>query len=254
MSFVVVIPARFASTRFPGKPLAVINGKTMLAHVFERAKESGANRIIVATDDHRISEEAQKFGAEVCMTSEDHQSGTSRISEVIEKCKIDAEQIIVNVQGDEPFIPPENIQQVADALLQHPQIPMSTLCYPITESSDLLNPNVVKVVTTKENLAIYFSRSVIPYPREYMQGNQLTCPLGDIPHTYYRHIGIYGYRAGFIDTYMKMPSANLEKIESLEQLKVLENGYDIMVQVSKKAPPHGVDTPEDLQKLNASFM
>ncbi|MFC3120265.1 3-deoxy-manno-octulosonate cytidylyltransferase [Agaribacter flavus] len=249
MSFIVVIPARYASTRFPGKPLAKINGRPMLAHVYERAQASGAKRVIIATDDERIATLVKDIGAELCMTSEHHTSGTTRISEVIETCAIADDEIVVNVQGDEPFIPSENIQQVAENLARYADYPMATLCFPITCDEDLFNPNVVKVVQNTNGSALYFSRSPIPYPQGFVQNHGLSKPLAALPTSYYRHIGIYAYRAGFVKQYVLLPSSSLETTESLEQLRVLENGHSIHVETSKAAPPHGVDTPEDLARL-----
>ncbi|GLR70459.1 3-deoxy-manno-octulosonate cytidylyltransferase [Agaribacter marinus] len=250
MQFTVVIPARYASTRFPGKPLAQIRGKAMLAHVHDRAIESGASRIIVATDDDRIASLVQQFGGELCMTGAHHVSGTTRISEVIQNCNISENEIVVNVQGDEPFIPAENIRQVASNLSKFDDYPMATLCYPIAETDDLLNPNVVKVVQSEAGSALYFSRSPIPFPAKYMSDGKLTVALSQIPMTFYRHIGIYAYRAGFVKKYASMSAAPLETTESLEQLRVLANGFPIHIEASKAAPPHGVDTPEDLARLS----
>jgi 3-deoxy-manno-octulosonate cytidylyltransferase (CMP-KDO synthetase) len=250
--FTVVIPARFASSRFPGKPLALIQGKPMIQHVYERALEAGARQVIVATDDASIEQSAQGFGADVCMTSSDHDSGTTRIAEVIELRKIDNQEIVINVQGDEPFIPPTNIRQVADNLAQFTHYPMATLCFPITLPEDVLNPNIVKVVKDEHNKALYFSRAPIPYPRADMKVSEshgLT--LEKLSYDYFRHIGIYGYRAEFVTKFGQMRSSALEYCESLEQLRVLEHGYSIHVAQAVDAPPHGVDTPEDLAKLNA---
>ena len=254
MDFSVIIPARYGSTRFPGKPLALINNKPMIQHVFERAQESGAKQIIVATDDQRIADACHSFGAQVCMTADDHESGTSRLAEVIAKENIDEKQIVVNVQGDEPFIPAENIVQVAKNLADNPHVPMGTLAQVISNVDDILNPNVVKVVTNAKNLAMYFSRAVIPFDRNAMLSNDLTeLSLEDLPGKYLRHIGIYGYRAGFVSKYNELASTELESVESLEQLRVLWHGYNIHVDVAVKTPPHGVDTPEDLARLTAAI-
>ena len=249
--FTVVIPARFASTRFPGKPLALIQQKPMIQHVYERALEAGATQIIVATDDPRIEAAAQSFGADVCMTSDNHQSGTTRISEVINIRGIDDSQIVINVQGDEPFIPAANIRQVADNLALYAHFPMATLCYPILDSADVLNPNIVKVVKDCQHKALYFSRAPIPYPRDAIKtDSEGVLVLDKLDYSYYRHIGIYGYRAQFVKNFSNMSHSELESCESLEQLRVLEHGYAIHVDVAKDAPPHGVDTPEDLAKLS----
>jgi len=249
--FTVVIPARFASSRFPGKPLALIQQKPMIQHVYERALEAGAKQVIVATDDARIESAALRFGADVCMTSDNHQSGTTRISEVITKRGIADSEIVINVQGDEPFIPPANIRQVADNLARFAHFPMATLCYPISESADVLNPNIVKVVKDSEQKALYFSRAPIPYPRDAMKIDSHGClVLEKLDYHYFRHIGIYGYRAEFVKNFSEMGQSELEYCESLEQLRVLEHGHSIHVAVAMDAPPHGVDTPEDLAKLN----
>lgn len=258
--FTVVIPARFASSRFPGKPLALIGNKPMLQHVYERAVEAGANKIIIATDDERIQRTARGFDADVCMTSSDHQSGTTRIAEVILNRQIDDSEIVVNVQGDEPFIPPQNIRQVADNLKQFGSFPMATLCYPITNKDDVLNPNIVKVVKSLAGKALYFSRSPIPFARDHMRLDvngsltieSLTEQINLSMQAYFRHIGIYGYRANFVRTFSELGDSLLERYESLEQLRVLEHGYEIHIDVATGAPPHGVDTPEDLAKLNQS--
>ena len=249
MPFNVVIPARYASTRFPGKPLALIKGKPMIQHVHQRAIESGAEKVFVATDDKRIEDTCLSFGADVVMTDSQHENGTARIAEVVEKKSIDDEQIIINVQGDEPFIPPENIKQLAAMLDNNPNTQMSTLCHKIHDKDEVFNPNVVKVVMDESGHALYFSRSVIPYPRDFIKEGKLTCELSELPFAFYRHIGIYGYRAKFIKTYKALGDTTLSRYESLEQLRVLEKGYKIAVQASKVAPPQGVDTPEDLEKL-----
>ncbi|MFQ3250763.1 MAG: 3-deoxy-manno-octulosonate cytidylyltransferase (CMP-KDO synthetase) [Glaciecola sp.] len=250
LDFIVVIPARFGSTRFPGKPLALIKDKPMIQHVVERANEAGAKRVIVATDDKRIAEAVSAFGAEVCMTRNDHESGTTRIAEVLASLGFADDTIVVNVQGDEPFIPALNIQQVAQNLHDNNHIPMATLSYPIDDASDIFNPNVVKVVTNSNKHAMYFSRAPIPYARDEFAGkNNDDINLGDLSSLYLRHIGIYGYRAGFVKQYESMPATQLERTESLEQLRVLWHGHVIHVDVAAQAPPHGVDTPEDLAKL-----
>lgn len=245
MSFVVVIPARYGSTRFPGKPLALIKGKPMIQHVYERAIEAGAEKVIVATDDERIGNVVSAFGGQVCFTSDKHESGTERIAEVLSKLNIPASKVVVNVQGDEPFIPPENIQQVAKNLIDS-NMQMSTLCFPISHRADIDNSNVVKLVFAKNGKALYFSRAPIPYDRSWMQNTQSMQS-----NVYYRHVGIYAYTAGFIHQYITLESSQYETIESLEQLRVLYHGFDIHVDIAHEAPPHGVDTPEDLARINA---
>jgi len=244
MSFVVVIPARYGSTRFPGKPLAKIKGKPMIQHVYERAIEAGAEKVIVATDDERIGDVVTAFNGEVCFTGTQHESGTERIAEVLSRLNISPNTVIVNVQGDEPFIPPENIQQVAKNLINS-KMQMSTLCFPISHRADIDNSNVVKVVFAANGKALYFSRAPIPYDRSWTQNTQAMQS-----EAYYRHVGIYAYTAGFIHKYITLAPSVYETIESLEQLRVLYHGYDIHVDIAHEAPPHGVDTPEDLARLN----
>ena len=248
MSFTVVIPARYASTRFPGKPLVELAGKTMVQHVYERSLESGASRVIVATDDPRIESVAKGFGAEVCMTSADHPSGTDRLQEVVNKIGLADHEIVVNVQGDEPLIPAKLIDQVADNLAAHQDAGISTLAEPIETKTDLLNPNVVKVVTDIRGMALYFSRAPIAWPRDRMANDELPETLPSL-FAWRRHIGIYAYRVGFLNAYVQWSPAPIEKTESLEQLRALFNGVSIHVANAVEAPPAGVDTPEDLERL-----
>lgn len=249
MSFVVVIPARYASTRLPGKPLADIHGKPMVQHVVEKALQSGADRVIVATDDERVQQAlaacAGQAGFEVCMTSKDHQSGTERLAEVCRHYGFATDTIVVNVQGDEPLIPPVIIRQVADNLAAA-TAPMATLSVPIQDAAEVFNPNAVKVVTDQEGYALYFSRASIPWDRDRFAGNREQ--IGD---HYQRHIGIYAYRAGFIQRYVDWAPSLLEQIEALEQLRVLWYGEKIHVAQALEAPPVGVDTQADLDKVRA---
>lgn len=250
MNFIVVIPARYGSSRFPGKPLALIKGKPMIQHVVERANEAGAQKVIVATDDDRIATVVKAFGAQVCMTRNDHESGTTRIAEVLATLNYKDDTIVVNVQGDEPFIPAINIQQVAQNLHDNSHIPMATLGFPISDVNDIFNPNVVKVITNSSKHAMYFSRAAMPFDRDAFSKKSVdNMSMDDLSSVYLRHIGIYGYRAGFVKQYQSMSATQLEKTESLEQLRVLWHGHVIHVDVAKNAPPHGVDTPEDLQKF-----
>lgn len=213
MSFVVIIPARYASTRLPGKPLVDINGKPMIVHVLERARESGADRIIVATDHEDVARAVEAAGGEVCMTRADHQSGTERLAEVVEKCAFSDDTVIVNVQGDEPMIPATIIRQVADNLAQR-QVGMATLAVPIHNAEEAFNPNAVKVVLDAEGYALYFSRATIPWDRDrFAEG------LETVGDNFLRHLGIYGYRAGFIRRYVNWQPSPLEHIEMLEQLR-----------------------------------
>ena len=245
MSFVVVIPARFESSRLPGKVLADIAGKPMIQWVVEKALASGAEQVIVATDNDDVAKVVKGFGGEVCKTR-DHQSGTERLAEVMETYQFPDQQVIVNVQGDEPFIPIENITQVADNLSSQSQARMATLAMKIDDVAEALNPNAVKVLCDKNGYAMYFSRATIPYDRERFLNNKHIDAIGDF---YLRHIGIYAYRAGFIKDYVQWPTSQLEQVESLEQLRVLWQGEKIHVAVAKTAlEVEGVDTPEDLEK------
>lgn len=245
MSFTVVIPARYQSTRLPGKPLADIAGKPMIQWVYEQAIQAGADRVIIATDDERVEKAVIGFGGDVCMTSPNHESGTERLAEVVELMKIPDDHIIVNVQGDEPLIPPTIISQVANNLATS-NAPMATLAVEISDEAEVFNPNAVKVLTDKDGYAMYFSRATIPWDRDNFANNDKT-----IAQPLMRHIGIYAYRAGFINTYINWQPTTLEKIECLEQLRVLWYGEKIHVEVAKEAPAAGVDTPEDLELVRA---
>ncbi|MCU5775033.1 3-deoxy-manno-octulosonate cytidylyltransferase [Erwiniaceae bacterium BAC15a-03b] len=247
MSFVAIIPARFASTRLPGKPLVDIHGKPMVVHVMERALESGADRVIVATDHPDVAAAVKAAGGEVCMTRADHQSGTERLAEVIDHYQFSDETIIVNVQGDEPLIPPVIIRQVAENLTRS-VAGMSTLAVPIESAEEAFNPNAVKVVMDAQGYALYFSRAAIPWDRERFARSREV--IGD---TFLRHIGLYAYRAGFIRRYVRWEPSQLEQIELLEQLRVLWYGEKIHVDVAKAIPSVGVDTPEDLQRVRAAM-
>jgi 3-deoxy-manno-octulosonate cytidylyltransferase (CMP-KDO synthetase) len=250
MNFNVIIPARYASSRFPGKPLVDINGKPMVQHVYERALESGATKVVVATDDARIAKAVKDFGGQYCMTGAHHESGTERLAEVVDMQNMLAHELVVNVQGDEPFIPAENIQQVAENLYQHQQAEMATLAVKISDVEEAFNPNVVKVLVDKQGFALYFSRATIPYDRARFLDEDCIDEIGDF---YLRHVGIYAYRAGFIKQYVNMSPSGLEQIESLEQLRVLWHGEKIHVDVARKTPPTGIDTPEDLQRILQSM-
>ncbi|KPA52303.1 3-deoxy-manno-octulosonate cytidylyltransferase [Photobacterium lucens] len=245
MTFTVVIPARYQSTRLPGKPLADIAGKPMVQWVYEQAMKSGADQVIVATDDQRIVDVVKGFGGEVCLTRTDHESGTERLAEVVEKYQLADDHIVVNVQGDEPLIPETIIRQVADNIA-HKDAPMATLAVEIDHHDEVFNPNAVKVVTDKDGYALYFSRASIPWDRDNFAKEPRI-----VHHNLLRHIGIYAYRAGFIKTYINWEPSALEQIESLEQLRVLWYGEKIHVDVAIDAPAPGVDTPEDLEKVRA---
>ena len=247
LPFKVVIPARFASTRLPGKPLLNIAGKPMIAHVCERAQEAGAEEIIVATDDERIFKTVGDLGIKAVMTRADHQSGTERIAEVAQKCGWSANDIIVNLQGDEPLIPPAIIRDVAFALANQNKAGIATLAAKIEEAEEIFNPNAVKVVLNKDGYALYFSRAPIPWERDAFAqaGNK---PSGKMP--YLRHIGLYAYTVDFLNRYCSWESSVLESVESLEQLRILWHGEAILVKVVEKTPQAGVDTHEDLLRVD----
>ena len=250
MRFTVVIPARYASQRLPGKPLADLDGKPLILHVCERAQGSGAAQVIVATDDERIRSACAAAGVDVQMTGTHHASGTDRLAEVAERRGWDEADIIVNLQGDEPLVPPANIEQTAALLLAHGAASMSTLCTPIHELAEFLNPNVVKVTADREGLALYFSRAPIPWPRDgatdgYASQQRHQGAL--------RHVGIYGYRVGALKRLAATPPCELEQLEKLEQLRALWLGMRIAVDVAREAPGPGVDTPEDLERAIAAL-
>jgi 3-deoxy-manno-octulosonate cytidylyltransferase (CMP-KDO synthetase) len=243
--FKVVIPARYASTRLPGKPLLPIAGKPMIAHVCDRASEANAQQIVVATDDERILNTIIDLGFEGILTSENHESGTERIAEVAEKYGWEDGTIIVNLQGDEPLLPAHYITQVAKALASQTQAGIATLAARIFESDDIFNPNAVKVVLDKQGYALYFSRAPIPWNRATFATTQ------EMPSdlSYLRHIGLYAYTVGFLKKYCAWSPSPLESIEALEQLRILWHGEKILVQTVEKAPIAGVDTLEDLQRV-----
>lgn len=246
MKFDVIIPARYASTRLPGKVLRDLAGRPMLEHVYRRALESGAGRVVIATDDERIALAARAFGAEVCMTASGHRSGTERLAEAALKLNLGDAGIVVNVQGDEPLIPPAIIEQAARNLAAHPQASVATLCELITEADDLFDPNVCKVVVDSEGYALYFSRAPIPWHRQAFASGRQHLP-DDTQH--FRHIGLYAYRAGFLKQYAGWPATVLEQTEALEQLRVLWHGHRIHIDVALETPGPGVDTEHDLARV-----
>ncbi len=250
MSFSVVIPARFASTRLPGKPLADIAGKPMVQRVYEQAKKSAADRVIIATDDQRIVEVATGFGAEVCMTKASHESGTDRLQEVVSQLGLADEHIVVNVQGDEPMIPPAVIDQVAANLEAGSEAGIATLVEKIHALEDVFNPNVVKTVIATNGQALYFSRAPVPWFRDGFSKEGQQLPVGV---NYYRHIGIYAYRVSFLHQFVQWPASSLERVEKLEQLRALENGVAILASESCETIPAGIDTEQDLIAVRAMF-
>lgn len=252
MSFTVIIPARYASTRLPGKPLADIAGQSMIKRVVAQARLCGAAQVVVATDDTRIQQHLADFGVQVCMTRTDHASGTDRLQEVAQQLALADDAIVVNVQGDEPLIPPAVIDQVASNLACNAQASVATLCEPIHQAKDLFNPNVVKVVADHTGLALYFSRAPMPWARDAFAGAQAAY-AGALPAeaAFARHVGIYAYRVGLLNQFVGWPQAPLEQLESLEQLRVLYYGHRIHVAEACETVPGGVDTPEDLARLSA---
>ncbi|GHB08057.1 3-deoxy-manno-octulosonate cytidylyltransferase [Salinicola rhizosphaerae] len=248
--FVVVIPARYGSSRLPGKPLMEIGGLPMVQHVWARANESGASRVVIATDDPRIEQAAARFGAEVVMTRDDHPSGTDRLAEVAAKLSLAPETIVVNVQGDEPLLPAAVIDQVAERLAGDERASVSTLAEPIGDVDTLFNPNVVKVVTDLGGRALYFSRAPIPWDRNAWKTQPPTLLETD---AWLRHIGLYAYRAGFLEEYVTWAPAPLEQLEQLEQLRALQHGHFIQVATVHSPLPGGVDTQEDLDRVREHF-
>lgn len=246
IAFTVVIPARYASSRLPGKPLQEIAGKPMVQHVWEQAKKSAASRVVIATDDARIVEACQAFGAEVLLTDPGHNSGTDRLAEVATQLQLTPDAIVVNVQGDEPLIPPAIIDQVAANLAAHPEAGIATLAEPIDSIETLFNPNAVKVSSDINGLALTFSRAPLPWARDALARSRDELPVG-VP--YRRHIGIYAYRAGFLHDFVAWGPCLLEDTECLEQLRALWNGVRIHVADALQSPPAGVDTPEDLERV-----
>ena len=242
----IVIPARFASSRLPGKPLLLIHGRPMILRVVDQAKKvAGFDDLCVATDDPRIAAVCQAEGVDVVLTNPEHPSGTDRLSEVARIKGWAADDVIVNVQGDEPLLPAQLVQQVTQLLLDHPQCSMSTLCEPIHQLDEFQRDSIVKVVMNKRNEALYFSRATIPYDRD--GAKQAVAVL----HTQaFRHLGLYAYRVKLLQEYVTWEQGKLEKLESLEQLRVLENGHRIAIDVAEANLPPGVDTQADLDRLN----
>jgi 3-deoxy-manno-octulosonate cytidylyltransferase (CMP-KDO synthetase) len=243
--FIVAIPARYASTRLPGKPLQLIGAEPMILHVARRALAAGASEVIVATDDERIHAALVDSGVRVAMTSADHTSGSDRLAECVDRLQWPDDTIVVNLQGDEPLAPVSGIRAVA-ATLAAGSAPMATLATPIVDVDELFNPNCVKVVASADGHALYFSRAPLPWARDAFAQSRESVPQG-VP--FLRHIGIYAYRAGFLRRFAALPPTPLERAESLEQLRALENGYRIALRVAPEAFPAGVDTSQDLERV-----
>ena len=261
MPFSVIIPARYASSRFPGKPLADIAGKPMVIRVAAQAAKSGAREVIVATDHPEIARVVEAHGYDAIMTRKDHATGTDRLAEVAQKRGFSAGHIVVNVQGDEPLIPPALIRTVAASLAAHRDAAIATACHRIASAAEFANPNMVKVVMDNAGYALYFSRAPIPYARDAFA--RIAGPARDafakgirrLPPGMpaYRHLGIYAYRCGFLSAFKKMRPAPLEQFEALEQLRALACGHRICVAITNKAPHPGVDTPEDLRRIQSHY-
>jgi 3-deoxy-manno-octulosonate cytidylyltransferase (CMP-KDO synthetase) len=248
MSFVVIIPARMASTRLPNKPLADLGGKPMVVRVAERAQQSGASRIIVATDHADIAAACAAHGVEACMTRSDHPSGTDRIAEVAHLLGLAPDAVVVNLQGDEPLIDPALLAACAARISA--DVPMATCAHPLSDVADAFNPNVVKVVLDKLGRALYFSRATIPWHRDGFAATREQLPAGYVP---LRHIGLYAYSNAFLQRYPQLDPSPLESIEALEQLRVLWHGVPIAVHVTEEAPHAGVDTPADLERVRLFY-
>lgn len=248
MAFSIVIPARYQSTRLPGKPLRTIAGKPLIQHVYDRAAASGARRVVIATDDPRIERAARAFGARVCMTGGHHLSGTDRTAEVVERIGLGDDDIVVNLQGDEPLVPVSVLRQVAEDLAAHPEASAATLCERIRSPAVLFDPHTVKVVTDHRGYALYFSRAAVPWDRdafiEAATGLSVKAP-------HFRHIGLYAYRAGFLKSFVQWAPCEPEAAESLEQLRILWYGHKIHVAEALEPCPPGVDQEADVQRVTA---
>ncbi|MES9992214.1 MAG: 3-deoxy-manno-octulosonate cytidylyltransferase [Candidatus Thiodiazotropha sp.] len=247
MQFKVVIPARYASVRLPGKPLLELAGKPMIQHVYERALESGANEIVIATDNQQIADACRGFSADVCMTSAAHRSGSDRIAEVVSSRGWADHEIIVNLQGDEPCMPPELLLQVAGDMDSHEPAAVTTLSSPITDRNTLFDPHVVKVITDQQGYALYFSRAPVPWHRDEFLNSDSPLPSDT---GFARHIGLYAYRSGYLARYVALNRAPIEQAEALEQLRVLWHGDKIHVSEASIEPGHGVDTEADLSRVS----
>jgi 3-deoxy-manno-octulosonate cytidylyltransferase (CMP-KDO synthetase) len=248
--FTVLIPARYASTRLPGKALSDIGGKPMVVRVAERARAGGASRVVVATDDLRIRAAVLAHGFDAVMTRADHPTGTDRLAEAAVALGLDDRAIIVNVQGDEPLLEPSLMRDVAEALATHADASIATACHPIEDAAEVFNPNVVKVVLDHAGYALYFSRATIPWARDAFADGARAVPPG-LP--LYRHYGLYAYRVAFLRQFPSLPVAPIERFEALEQLRALWHGHRIVVRVTRGTPAPGVDTQEDLDRVRELY-
>ncbi len=250
MPFTVLIPARYASTRLPGKALADLAGKPMVVRVALRAQRAGAERVVIATDDERIRAAAEAHGIDACVTRADHATGTDRLAEAARLLSLADDAIVVNVQGDEPLLAPALIRGVAELLAAHPDAAIATACHAIVDPAEAFNPNVVKVVLDAAGYALYFSRATIPWARDAFAISRSVLPP-NLP--LYRHYGLYAYRAGFLRRFPSLPPSPIERFEALEQLRALWHGHRIVVQITEGTPAPGVDTAEDLERVQALF-
>jgi len=250
LPFTVLIPARYASTRLPGKPLADIAGKPMVVRVAERAMESGATRVAVATDDTRVRDAVAAHGLAACMTRADHATGTDRLAEAAQQLRLADDEIVVNVQGDEPLLDAALIRSMAVLLAARPDAAIATACHLIDDVAEAFNPNVVKVVLDAAGYALYFSRATIPWARDAFRGSPEALPPG-LP--IYRHYGLYAYRVSFLRAFPALAPAPIEGFEALEQLRALWHGYRIAVEITRGTPAPGIDTPEDLARVREIF-
>ncbi len=248
--YTVLIPARYASTRLPGKPLSDIGGKPMVVRVAERARAGGASRVVVATDDERIRDAVNAHGFDAVMTRGDHPTGTDRLAEAATALGLDDRAIVVNVQGDEPLLEPSLMSEVAETLATHDDASIATACHLIDDPAEAFNPNVVKVVLDRAGYALYFSRATIPWARDAFADGSHSIPA-ELP--LYRHYGLYAYRVGFLRMYPSLQPAPIERFEALEQLRVLWHGYRIVVRITRGTPAPGVDTQADLERVRALF-
>jgi 3-deoxy-manno-octulosonate cytidylyltransferase (CMP-KDO synthetase) len=248
--FTALIPARYASTRLPGKPLADIAGKPMIVRVAERAQASGASRVIVATDDARVRDAVAAHGFAACMTRGDHPTGTDRLAEAAAALGLADDEIVVNVQGDEPLLDPALVRAMAELLASHADAAIATACHPIDDVAEAFNPNVVKVALDAKGYALYFSRATIPWARDAFARTKEALPPG-LP--LYRHYGLYAYRMAFLRTYPTLTPAPLERFEALEQLRALWHGFRIVVEITHGTPAPGIDTPEDLARVRVLY-
>jgi len=249
-TFTALIPARYASTRLPGKPLADICGKPMVVRVAERAIASGAARVVIATDDQRIVNAANAHGIDAVLTRADHPTGTDRLAEAAMQLGLGRQEIVVNVQGDEPLLDSALIRRIAELLSDSPDASIATACHPIVDLQEAFNPNVVKVALDRRNYALYFSRAAIPWARDAFAPAVRTLP-SELP--LYRHYGLYAYRVDFLMRYPALASAPIERFEALEQLRALWHGYKIVVEITTGTPAPGIDTPADLEQARAVY-